>query len=260
MTVSSVSLWATIYQFASTRNLFVYFRRRYSHQILDKLNRVLKLKDKTIRLAGNVTFLKDCLKAYVAPSGIRHRVRKANPKRPWSIERAFLRDDINKELDCLEQTNDDYYRNLTNVLTELSTFDQFRFCKLLNETATRLRKEVSASKSKYLQSLCRSQLGQGELDHDSIVNLTDVVLTEMEKDVLCRGLNFGIPPNAKNLRESVESEFELCWEQLVDLEPVSQQKKQDCKTAMTDICRQYVNQKPDTSGYPLNKQHLKTEI
>lgn len=138
MTVSSVSLWATIYQFASTRNLFVYFRRRYSHQILDKLNRVLKLKGKTIRLAGNVTFLKDCLKAYVAPSGIRHRVRKANPKRPWSIERAFLRDDINKELDCLEQTNDDYYRNLTNVLTELSTFDQFRFCKLLNETVTRL--------------------------------------------------------------------------------------------------------------------------
>ena len=47
-------------------------------------------------------------------------------------------------------------------------------------------------------------------------------------------------------------------EHLAALEPKSQQKKHDCKAAIADICQQYVNQRPDTHGYPLNKQHFET--
>ena len=255
--VSNFRLWKSIYLFASTKNLFVHFRRRYSQQIVDNLNHVLKLKGKATRSTVNIKFLKDCLEKYVTPTYIRQRVRKTKPKRPWAIEKAFLCDDINKELDFSEQTNDEYKRKLSGVLKRITTFDQFRFSKLLTETATRLEREASTKKKNYLQWLCKSQLGQGELTHESIVNLTDVVLTETQKDVLCRGLNFGIPPSSK-LKESIQSEFELCWEQLSELPPVTEERKHDCRTAMAEICRQYTNQKPDTRGYPLNKQHFDT--
>ena len=255
--VSNFRLWKSIYLFASTKNLFVHFRRRYSQQIVDNLNHVLKLKGKATRSTVNIKFLKDCLEKYVTPTYIRQRVRKTKPKRPSAIEKAFLRDDINKELDFSEQTNDEYKRKLSGVLKRITTFDQFRFSKLLTETATRLEREASTKKKNYLQWLCKSQLGQGELTHESIVNLTDVVLTETQKDVLCRGLNFGIPPSSK-LKESIQSEFELCWEQLSELPPVTEERKHGCRTAMAEICRQYTNQKPDTRGYLLNKQHFDT--
>ena len=205
-----------------------------------------------------VTFLKDCLEAFVTPSAIRHRVRKTNPKRPWTIERAFLRDDINKELDYLEQTNDDFHRTLTNVLKQLSTFDQFRFCKLLTETATRLKK-VTESKRKYLKRFAGRSWDKGSLT--IVRSSTSRTLPWPMSKRMCSVENSTLefhPTWKAELRESVESEFELCWEHLASLEPKSQQKKHDCKAAIADICQQYVNQRPDTRGYLLNKQHFET--
>ena len=105
--LSNFRLWKSIYLFASTKNIFVHFCRRHSQQIVDNLNHVLKLKGKATRSTVNIKFLKDYLEKYVTLTYIRQRVQKAKPKRPWAIEKAFLRDDINKELDFLEQTNDE---------------------------------------------------------------------------------------------------------------------------------------------------------
>ena len=57
-----------------------------------------------------------------------------------------------------------------------------------------------------------NQLGQGVLRHSTIVNLTDIELTNTQKDVLCRGLNLAIPPQLSS--EGIVAKFELCWQQL----------------------------------------------
>ena len=56
--------------------------------------------------------------------------------------------------------------------------------------------------------LIKLQLSEGVLRHSTIINLSDLELTDIQKDVLFRGLNFGIPP-AKLSREAVIAEFEM---------------------------------------------------
>ena len=64
-----------------------------------------------------------------------------------------------------------------------------------------------------------------------IINLAGIELADIEKEVLCRGLKYGIPPKVR--REEVEAEFELCYQQLQQL-PVQpgEDKIQTCITGV----------------------------
>ena len=100
---------------------------------------------------------------------------------------------------------------------------------------------MRTKKNETLARLRKFQLGPGKLQHSTIIHLAGIELTEVEKDVLCRGLNFTIPPKTANLANEVEAEFELCWEQLSRCVPTSNEKEQDCKAAMAGVARKYAN-------------------
>ena len=137
-----------IYAFASTSSLFKYLQRRYDHITVQELNRLLRLKGYHLQTGEHVVFLRNCLAAYVTPQHIKQRVRKAKPKCPFVIERAFLRDELNQYRDRLDQAINDYWLALP-VIRKLSFFDQLRFCKLLNLTAERLRWRTRKKKNRY---------------------------------------------------------------------------------------------------------------
>ena len=244
-----------LYAFASHVNLFVYFKRRYDHRLVQDLNHLLRLKGKCVRTRESIKFLRKCLDAYVAPTQIKERVRKAKPRNPRSIERAFIRDENLKSEDFLQYVTAEYRRKLPTVSSQLSFFDKLRFCKLLNCTAIRVCDQTRKKKDKALQWLKKSQLGHGKLDHSTIVNLAGVELSETEKDVLCRGLNFGVLP--KLSREEIEAEFELCWQQLDRKVPNSQEAKLQCKATLADLSQKYAGSKADRTDFPLDTDHLK---
>ena len=83
--------------------LLKYRRKRHDHQVVQKLNWVLKLKEQCTRTVENITFFRNCLESFVTPVYIQQRVSKAKPKNPWAIEQAFLRDDIYKYQDVLTE-------------------------------------------------------------------------------------------------------------------------------------------------------------
>ena len=86
--------------------------------------------------------------------------------------------------------------------------DRLRFGKLSNETAGRLLYRIKAKKDGTLKWLIKTQLGCSTLDHAVITNLSSVELSEVQKNVLCRGLNLGVLP--KFCKEENKAEFELC--------------------------------------------------
>ena len=98
-----------IYSFASTSNLVKYFRRRYDDQL------VQDLKGKCVRHTENLRFLTRCFDEHVVPSDIKQRVHKAKPKNSADIERAFLRDAIEKAMDFVGQARLDYHPLLSSV-------------------------------------------------------------------------------------------------------------------------------------------------
>ena len=224
--------------------------------MVQALNRVIKLKGQCVRSAQNAIFLRRCLEAYVTPVHIKQRVRRAKPRHPWAIERSFLRDELNKLQDFLHNDIEKYRLALRVIRKELTFFDQLRFCKLLNLSTERLLEKTRKEKDATLSRLRKQQLGEGVLDHSVIINLANVELTDIQKDVLCRGLNFGVPPKTTNLAVEVQAEFELCWQQLLKYRPNSEDELRACRTSMAGLATRYANEKIDWTGYPLRKEHF----
>ena len=244
---------SVLYNFASTSNLFKYLKRRYGHQLVKDLNYVIRLKGKCVRSKAGIGFLQDCLHYHVTPSNIKERVLKAKPKHAAGIERAFLRDELEKRRDFFKVVSNEYPLKLHKVCAQLSCMDQLRACKLLNRTTERLQEQVTTKNGKTLKYLIRNQIGEGVLRHSVIFNLANIELTDIEKDVLCRGLNFGVPPRLS--QEMIAAEFELCWQQLERTTGALEQRKEECKATLAHLSHQYANTKIDRSGYPLGKEH-----
>ena len=237
MSLSKFRLFSALYLFASTSNLVKYFRGRYNDQLVRNVNRGLRLRSKCVRSKENVRFLKKCLEQHVAPSAIRSRVKKGRPKNFREIEVAVIRDEIVKCKELLEDFNAEYHRVLTEIWRGLSFMDRIRFGKLLNETAARLLYRIKTKKDRTLKWLIKTQLGCGTVDHAVITNLSSVELSDVEKNVLCRGLNFGVLPRL--CKEEIKAEFELCWDQLKDVPSTSTERCQECKSSSSSMAYKY---------------------
>ena len=255
MSPTKLCLLSALYNFASTSGLLKYFRRRYDELVVREVNQVLRLKGKCLRTAENVRFLKKCLEQRVSPSFIKVRVRKSRPKDPTQIERAFIRDEVEKSGDLLRIIGYDYRQKLQSVSSKLSFFDHIRLCKLVNQTAEKLLQRERTSKERTLRWLVKQQVGECPLNHSVITNLSDVELTEAEKNVLCRGLNFGIPPRV--VKEEVQAEFELCWQQLGGAAGRSRDSVDECAATLSGLALKFANTSVDKANFPLDKDHLK---
>ena len=189
----------------------------------------------------------------MTPTDIKVRVRKGRPKHPWDIEKAFIRDEIERWLDHLEYIVSEYRKKLSRNSKGVSFFDRIRFFKLLNQTSTRLYHKIRTKKDRTLHWLIRTQVGNGQLHHSTIINLSDIELTEIQKNVLCRGLNFGIPPKLSH--EKVKAEFELGWQQLNRTKTSTEQSEQ-CRATLGGLAHKYANARIDRTGFPLDKEHM----
>ena len=198
--MKSICFLRCLYAFASTSHLFNYLRRRYDQHVIQGLNQLLSLKGQCVRTKESIRFLKRCLEEHVTPKDIKVRVKKSHPKHPGDIEKAFIRDEIEKCVDHLEYVVSEYRRKLSSSKA-VSFFDRIRFFKLLNQTSIRLQHQIKTKKDRTLHWLIRTQVGNGQLRHSTITNLSEVQLTEIQKNVLCRGLNFHSPKNLQRKGE-----------------------------------------------------------
>ena len=179
MSCPKALLLSVLYQFASTSNLFKYLRRRYDHQLVRDLNHLIRLKGKRVRNRQGIQFLGKCLEHRLTPVNIRQRVSKVKPKNPYTIERAFIRDDIEKKQDFLKHVAE--FNAKFRICKKLTFMDKLRFCKLLNQTAERLSQSTRTKNNKTVQWLLSKRHGSGVLCHSTIVNLTDVELLKQKR-------------------------------------------------------------------------------
>ena len=84
--------------FLSPNHLFKYFKRRYSSDQIACLNQTLSLRGKLNSVSLNLCFLRKCSLFGVAPKRIQSRVRKAKVYHSLKIEKAFLKDEIDRSV------------------------------------------------------------------------------------------------------------------------------------------------------------------
>ena len=113
--------------YCSANNLFKYRKSRYSHQQVQGLNCLLRLKAKSVKSSQQIYFLRQCLDLYVTPTHVKTRLRRSKPKNPSAIERAYIRDEIARETDFSRFSREQFAQEWADRTRCLSLFDRLRF-------------------------------------------------------------------------------------------------------------------------------------
>ena len=83
--------------------------------------------------------------------------------------------------------------------------------------------------------------------YDTIINLSDEELSNIQKDVLCRGVDFavdlGVPRRPG--KEQVLSEFEMLYQNLSQFSPHSKDGVVQCRASLEAIAHEYANRDND---------------
>ena len=93
-------------------------------------------------------------------------------------------------------------------------------------------------------------------DFGTIVNPAGVELTTLQKKVLCRGLDFGIPP-PKSSEPEILAEFEILQRHATKLRPFSKETVERSRCELAATTREFAATKPDVKEFSLEREHLK---
>ena len=99
---------------------------------------------------------------------------------------------------------------------------------LLSENDQKQRIHLITKHDKTYNWLRQKRYGHVTIDPDTtIINMTSLELTTLQKELLCRGTDFGIPPKS-NKKEVIMTEFELFYRKLLRFRPVSESQQSIC--------------------------------
>ena len=172
------------------------------------------------------------------------------------IERAFLKDELTRSRAILSQARGQFRRVYNQAKEFLSLYDFVRLSCLLSECDRRQRPSLVVKNKETIARLRKNRFGKQFNDFGTIENLTDITLTTLQKEVLCRGVDFGVPPR-KTSDADILAEFELLHRQAAKLRPISKKAAERSRCELAATAREFASEKPDLKGFSLEREHLK---
>ena len=171
------------------------------------------------------------------------------------MERAFLQDEIGKNLTKLQRLRPIHTRCWKKVRNFLSFFDLLRFCRYLAQIESVKQKQIRIKHFNTVNWLRKQRFGISvSLSNENIINLSDYNLSETERYVLAHGLEFCLPPsNIK--REEVFAEFEILLSQLFHHKPKTSDELILLKAKLNEVAHLFCGSPIDTfklNIYPLH--------
>ena len=171
------------------------------------------------------------------------------------IEKAFLKDEIERCQQCLDNLRRKFLQRQRNAQQFLRVCDYIRFVRLVSDCDVKQRKRDTQQNQRNLALLKKQRYGSFCVSHDAIINLSNVELTNIQKDILSRGPHFGIPKSTKG--EEVLCEFEMFYRRLSQFEPHSQTAAIQCRSSLEALALEYANKENDLRAFSLEREHLK---
>ena len=135
------------------------------------------------------------------------------------IERAFIRDELEKSRLVEIRTRDKFRRLYKQAKSILNLYDFIRFSWLISECDCRQRNSLQERYNDSIKRLRQERFGLGTNNYNTLLNLANVELNTLQKEVLCRGVDFGIVPRISE--PNILAEFELLQRQASRFVPIS---------------------------------------
>ena len=182
-------------------------------------------------------------------------MRKAKFFHSLKIEKAFLKDELAKCEESLKAVRRRFQQTYRQIQVTISKTDFVRFSRCISECDEKQRGRLQQRNARNLKLLCKKRYGFVSISHDTIINLAEIELTNVQKDVLCRGVHFGIPTTTK--REHIMAEFELFYQNVLQVTPVSLSAAAMCKATLESTANEFAASANDLKSFSLGREHMK---
>ena len=219
------------------------------------MNAALRLRGKLNSVLFNVVFLRCCLSSGVSPKGIQARVRKAKVFHSLKIEKAFLKDELAKCEKLLKGFRRKFQGLYRQIQETISKTDFVRFSLCISECDEKQRGCLKERNARNLKLLCKKRYGFVSISHDTIINLAGIKLANVQRDVLCRGVHFGIPATTK--KEHIMAEFQLFYQNVLQFTPVSLSAAAMCRATLESTANEIITSPNDLKSFSLGREHMK---
>ena len=131
----------------------------------------------------------------VVPDYISRRVFKIKCRNAFKVERVFIKDEIVFYFGYITSLKTRLHTFWKKVWTSLSFFDISRFSKYKSNSGNNTKDKTLDKNKRFLHFLIKRKFGCVLTSDKHIFNFSSYVLSDCEKLVLSRGLNFCIPPS-----------------------------------------------------------------
>ncbi len=197
-------------------------RKRYNDDILKKIRTYEKVDLKHRKAELDLAFLEKCQMNSIIPKFLRFRVANKHLRNSTTYQQCsqlLLNEEIRSKKSAIRNYRKEGERLKNELQSSLSHFDFVHVYSLFirgNDVKLCVAEERHQRKYSSLSLDTSSSHNPDEV----IFNYSSYVLTEEEKEVLCLGLNFSLPPQKLNLPSHLVP-FELLFRAVKDA-PFSQ--------------------------------------
>lgn len=250
----NIAFLLCVFKFVSGKNCFNFLRRRLPREKLKALDKLVSLRCNISRELVRLEFLNSCMKNSVYPKNFIKTLRKDQilPSRN-SLKRltsSYIDTTSSKLQDLRNRCS-----SLEPLLDELNIICRIKFCRFVWALQAK-------TKAKFCRELNRS-LSTEPLENSFppnperyIMNLSNVTLTDLQRETLSLGLKYCVPFH-KYRRIETMAQFENLFDQLGDLSPKSDSGVSWVKAKLIDVANQY-HVTPMRQTSLLSKRHLES--
>ena len=233
--LSLVYLFLIRLRFPSGSSVSDIIRKRYGDQVLSKLRKYEKLDFRVGKANLDISFLETCMEHDLMPTFVQFRTANKNLRNSESYV-SCQRMLLSQERQNKEKKHEEVSQSLKQIQNDLrETISSLDFLFISSLFLEKNRKALEKIRSTQNKKLSKMMEDNPVHDVDDLVfNFSSHTLTDAQKSILCKGLNFALPP--KKLRyEDYLLNFELLFRNTLESKSVKDGEMEEFKSKLKTL-------------------------
>ena len=223
-------------RFPREKSIASVVRRRYGNQVVKDIRRLEKLDFKHRKIRLDIEFLSSCEHHNVIPKFLQFRTatKLTRPADYNKYQKLMLRDEIKAKETLFSSTLKQFEKKKESLHAVLSSVDFAHICTVYLCGNDNRINQVRDTHDKKLFNLM-NDVSSNTLDSDKIIhNFSSYMLSDVEKSLLRKGLNFTIRPNKLNYADYCIN-FELLFRDVLTLKMDDKANEDLLKTKLKEL-------------------------
>ena len=232
-------------RFPANKSVAEIIRRRYDENVLKDIRRLEKLDFKLRKCDLDVEFLQICMDNKMIPKFLRFKVPNSalkNSKAYRDCQIKLLKQELTSKKSARRTVETQLKKLKDGLVRRMSLVDYTHIISLFlrsNDATLTKRQEVHKKK---LYNLGYFERDKDANDPEQVIhNFSSYVLSDDEKSLLAKGLNFSVPPKKLNFADHM-TPFELLYQNLKKGCDISRQKMDILKIDLRKVAYSSFNQ------------------